>query len=102
MRRDFGCISEGYHIDLAGCGIRLKIEARFGIIKISEIGCGMILQRRDRDKLHFEGGIWDKTTICGIVNQLHTSVFTKEGLYFCSVKPWYLSLIEFQQCKAKV
>lgn len=57
-----------------GCGIRLKIEAGFGIIKVFEIGCGMKLQRRDRDKLHFEGGKWDNTGTCGIVNQLHTSV----------------------------
>ena len=35
-------------------------------MKIFETGCGM---KRDRDKLHFEGGIRDKTLTCGIVSE---------------------------------
>ena len=48
---------------------KLKIEAGCGIMKIFETKCGMKLQRRDRDKLHFEGGIQDKTATCGIVSE---------------------------------
>ena len=55
-----------FNTGLAECGIRLKIEVVCGITKIFETGCGMKFQRRDRDKLHFEGGIRDKTATCRI------------------------------------
>ena len=52
---------KGFNIGLAGCGIKLKIEAGRGIMKIFVTGCEMKLEQLDRDKLHFQGGIRDKT-----------------------------------------
>ena len=34
-----------------------------------EMGCGMKLQWRGRDKPHSEGAIWDKTLACGIMSE---------------------------------
>lgn len=36
--------------------------------KTFDVGCGINMQRRDRDMLCFEGGIRDTTATCGIVS----------------------------------
>ena len=64
-----------------------------------EAGCGMKLQRRDGDKLNFEGGIRDMPITCGILSE--SQKCTKEPIYVCLDGPWYLSSRGFQRCKAK-
>ena len=59
--------NRGSNIGLAGCGMRLKIEAGCGIREIVKAGCGMKTERRDRDMLCFVGGIRDRTGICEII-----------------------------------
>ena len=54
---------------MVGCDIRLKIEAGCDIVKNFEMECGMKLQQRDCNKLHFGGRIRDKMATCGIVSE---------------------------------
>ena len=58
----------GSNIGLAGCGMRLKIEAGCGKREILKAGCGMKTERRDWDILRFLGGIRDRTGICEIIS----------------------------------
>ena len=58
----------GSNIGLAGCGMRLKIEAGCGIREILKAGYGMKTEQRDRDMLRFIGGIRDRTRKCEIIS----------------------------------
>ena len=49
----------GSNIGLAGCGMGLEIEARRGIQKKLEAGCGMKSSTRDRDTQFFTVGMRD-------------------------------------------
>ena len=48
--------------------MRLKIETGSGIREILKAGCGMKIERRDRDMLRFVGGIRDRTGIYEIIS----------------------------------
>ena len=65
---DKGRDQRGSNIGLAGCGMRLKIEAGCGIREILKAGCGIKTERRDRDMLCFVGGIRDRMGICEIIS----------------------------------
>ena len=58
----------GSNIGLAGCGMRLKIEAGCGIREILKAGCRMKTERQDRDMLCFVGGLRDRLGICKIIS----------------------------------
>ena len=59
--------NRGFKIGLAGCGMRVKMEAGCGMTEILIAGCGMKIGRRDRDKLRFVSGIGDWTSIGRII-----------------------------------
>ena len=74
------------NVGLVGCGMEFKIEAGCEI-KIFKTGREMKIQRQDRDKLHFEGAIRDRTATCGIVSgqrtQKYTLLLLKWAMLFC-------------------
>ena len=46
--------SRGPNIGLAGCGIRVKIKAGYGMTEILWQGCGIKTFRREREFAHFD------------------------------------------------
>lgn len=70
-------------------------------MKIFETECGMKLQWRDWDKLHFEGGKPDKMAICRILNQSRNLTIHKGTTILLSSEALVFVFESFSTAKPK-
>ena len=88
---------------MAGCRIRIRVEAGCGIKEILKPGCGMKMQGQHWDKPHFEGAMQDRTARCEVISESQNlNIHKATRLLLLKCKFWSLCwrISDLQQCKA--
>ena len=72
--------TRGSNIGLAGCGMRVKMEAGCGMTEVLLVGCGIKILRRERDLLILTGEMRNSFKIDGGMRDEKEKI-TRYGCY---------------------